>query len=69
MWPFSLQDHGLVVHVPPYAMYLVLLDVYVEFIHVHYNETFPSFLSCNLMEGFFFVMKVVCDLLFCPKDC
>jgi hypothetical protein len=68
MWPFSLQDHGLVVRVLPYAMYVVLLYVYVEFIDIHCTETFPSFLSYNLMEGFF-VMKVVYDLISCPKDC
>jgi len=57
-----------VVHVPPYALHVVLLYVYLEFIHDHCTETFPSFLSCNLMEGFF-VMKVVYDPISCPKDC
>ena len=56
------------VHVPPYALHVVLLYVYLEFIHDHCTETFPSFLSCNLMEGFF-VMKVVYDPISCPKDC
>jgi hypothetical protein len=37
----------------------VVLYIFVELIHVHCNETFPSFLSCNMMESFFLIWFLV----------